>query len=252
MAIAVQVPLVPLFPGGVVSRGSSGRRAVALTFDADMTFYMRWLASQGRLPAADAAPVLDALARHDAPATLFLTGLWAEMYPDRVRALAANPRYELASHTYSHGAFRVPCYGLSWVPPAARTEEIVRAGAVIASAAGSAPRLLRFPGGCFSPQDQALAEALGYRVVLWDVISTDATSRSSESIANVVLGGARNGSIIVLHMTGLPSTYTARALDRIIPGLRAQGFELVTVSDLFRPLPLMPGVRARHGQAGFV
>jgi peptidoglycan/xylan/chitin deacetylase (PgdA/CDA1 family) len=222
---------------------------VALTFDADMTYHMRWLAGQGRLPAADAAPVLDALARHDVPATLFLTGLWAEMYPDRVRALAANPRYELASHTYSHGAFRLPCYGLSGVPPAARTEEIVRAGAVINSGAGRAPRLLRFPGGCYSPQDQALAEALGYRVIQWDVVSTDATSRSSEVIANAVLGGARNGSIIVLHMTGLPSTYTARALDRIIPGLRAQGFELVTVSDLFRPLPPLPAVRAVHTSA---
>lgn len=250
VAIAVAAPPAPLFPGGVVSRGSPGRPAVALTFDADMTYYMRWLALNGRLPAADASPVLDALTRHDVPATLFLTGLWAEMYPDRVRALAANPRYELANHTYSHGAFRVPCYGLGWVPPAARAGEIVRAGAVITRAAGIAPRLLRFPGGCYSPQDQALAEGLGYRVILWDVVSTDATSRSPELIANAVLTGARNGSIIVLHMTGLPSTYTAVALERIIPGLRARGFELVTVSDLFRPLPALPAVRAGRPGAG--
>jgi len=230
-------PMAPAYPAGVIHRGPADRRAVALTFDADMTPYMSGLAAQGRLPAADGGPVLDVLDRFDVRATLFLTGLWADMYPERVRQLAAHPRYELANHSYSHGAFLVPCYGLGLVPADRRAGEILRAGERIAALGAKPPQLFRFPGGCFGPPDQALAESLGYHVVQWDVISTDAVSRSPGPVAAAVLAGARNGSIVVMHMTGQASRYTAVALERIIPELRARGFELVTVSDLFRPSP---------------
>ncbi len=225
----------PAYPAGVISRGPADRRAVALTFDADMTPYMSSLAAQGRLPAADGAPVLDVLGRFDVRATLFLTGLWADLYPERVRALAANPRYELANHSYAHGAFRFPCYGLAPVPASRRADEILQAGERIAALSAKPPQLFRFPGGCFGPSDQALVESLGYHVVQWDVVSTDAVSRSPEPVAAAVLAGARNGSIVVMHMTGQASRYTAVALERIIPELRARGFELVAVSDLFQP-----------------
>lgn len=42
----------------------------------------------------------------DAPATFFLVGRLVEAAPDAFRRLLSNPRYEIASHTWSHMGFK--------------------------------------------------------------------------------------------------------------------------------------------------
>ncbi|MCG2660150.1 MAG: polysaccharide deacetylase family protein [Kiritimatiellae bacterium] len=53
---------------------------------------------------------LETIGRHlddfDAPATFFLVGQLVEAAPDAFRRVLANPRYEIASHTYSHMGFK--------------------------------------------------------------------------------------------------------------------------------------------------
>ena len=69
----------PLFPGfsfflPIISRGCSGRPAVALTFD------------DGPDPQTTAT-LLDLLARHGAPATFFVTGQKARLHPGLIQAI---------------------------------------------------------------------------------------------------------------------------------------------------------------------
>ena len=54
---------------------------------------------------------------------------------------------------------------------------------------------------------------------------------SGAQVAKSVLAGARNGSIVLLHMHGDGSA-ACEALPEIIAGLRGRGFELVKVSTL--------------------
>ena len=62
---------------------------------------------------------------------------------------------------------------------------------------------------------------------------------TSEQRATMILEHACDGAIILLHdMDG--NQYTVDALDLIIPGLLQQGYEFVTISDLFAQKKVIP------------
>ena len=204
---------------------------VALTFDADMTAGMLQQLRSGAVKSWYNAGVRQVLEENQVPATLFLTGLWAQAYPDVARDLAHDPLFEIGSHTYDHAAFRTPCYGLAQAGD--RPGEITQAAAQIQAVTGVAPRLLRFPGDCYDRSDVQLAAGLGYRVISGDVRGGDAFNLSAVSIAATVLGALKPGSIVLLHMHGGPNApMTAQALRLIIPAIRQRGLGFTTVSSL--------------------
>ena len=217
---------------GVILHGPRHRKEVALTFDADMTPYMR----RERISSYDPA-IVDALRETETRATVFVSGLWAEAYPDVLRSLADDPLFELANHTFSHAAFSGPCNGLPIAESSARKRsEVTDATAVIQSIAGVRTRYFRFPGDCYEASDVELVHSLGHRAVQWDVVGGDAFEADGSRVADSVLAGARPGSIVVLHLNGAPNApTTARALRSVIPGLRERGLHAVTVSELLAP-----------------
>jgi hypothetical protein len=84
------------------------------------------------------------LAAAHAGATFFLTGLWAQTYPDVIRALAANPADELENHSFDHAAWEPPCYGLRMVSgEGAKTAEVLDAARVIDTEAAIEPIFFR-------------------------------------------------------------------------------------------------------------
>jgi Polysaccharide deacetylase len=87
---------------------ATNQKIVALTFDADMTPGMLRELKNGKVASWYNEKVIAALRQQQAPATLFLTGLWIETYPDATKQLAADPLFELGNHSYSHGAFHPP------------------------------------------------------------------------------------------------------------------------------------------------
>ena len=96
----------------VVDHGPRTGARVALTFDADMTDAMSAsLRGRAGCSRTRTCAILDLLERERVPATFFLTGKWVERVPGRDPAdCAANPRFELANHTYGHAAFTADCY----------------------------------------------------------------------------------------------------------------------------------------------
>lgn len=77
-----------------------------------MTLKMRDELKSGRVASWYNANVIAVLQRENISATLFLTGLWIEAYPEITKQLSQNPLFELGNHSYSHDGFRSPCYGL--------------------------------------------------------------------------------------------------------------------------------------------
>ena len=74
----------------------------------------------------------------------------------------------------------------------------------------------------------------GRRTIMWDVEpDSDAkVASSSAAIVSHVMTRARPGSIILLHVM-YPSRRTSlEAVPGIVDGLRSQGYEFVTVSEL--------------------
>lgn len=232
----------------VISFGPRTVRAVALTFDADLTAYMGRELDTGKVRSFDNAAAIDELIRLRVPATFFLTGLWMLRYPAETRRLAGNPLFEVGTHSYEHRAFTPRCYGLGTLAPNAMAADIERAQRVLRRLDPHPSDLFRFPGGCFD--DTALKEVAAARVqiVEYDVAGGDAFSTSVSSIVRTTLRGARPGAIIVLHINGgNTAPKTALALPGIISGLRMAGYRLETVSELLHagvPQPAPVGASA--------
>jgi len=98
---------------------------------------------------------------------------------------------------------------------------------------GFTPKYFRFPGGCHSDQDLKIVQDAGLTVIGWDLASGDAFSTNTADIVKNVLSKAKNGSIIVFHLSGGHyAPKTAEALKSIIPALKKRGVEFVKISDL--------------------
>lgn len=135
--------------------------------------------------------VLDALADAQMPATFFVIGEQALRAPALVKRIAVEG-HALGNHTFSH---RHPW---TLTPRAARAQ--VRDGAqAVADVAGSAPRFFRPPHGrrraCMTEQ----AEALGERVVLWDVSAIDWGPLARVEAIAQRLDHVQSGDVVLMH-----------------------------------------------------
>ncbi|MGV9939732.1 polysaccharide deacetylase family protein [Streptomyces sp. NPDC003401] len=206
-------------------------RTVALTFDADMT------ADQGARAAAgehfDNPPLISALRTLRVPATVFMTGRWAEEYPAQARAIGRDPLFEVANHSYSHHAFTDDCYGLPTVGREAMRADVERAYAAFRAAGiPDAMPYFRFPGGCYDGRALRAVSGTGVTAVQWDVVSGDAFATDADAVAQQVLEGVRPGSVVVMHCTRSAAPVTERAVRAIVPELRRRGYRFVKVSEL--------------------
>ncbi|WP_318200720.1 polysaccharide deacetylase family protein [Streptomyces sp. SCL15-4] len=219
--------LTPVFEHGPRTRG----RTVALTFDADMT------ADQGPRAASgerfDNPGLIRALRELKVPATVFMTGRWAEQYPAEARDLGRDPRFEVANHSWSHYAFTGDCYGLPTVDAGRMRAEVEQAYASLRAAGVPHPMpYFRFPGGCYDQRALRALGGLGVTAVQWDVVSGDAFATDADAVARQVLDGVKPGSVVVLHCTRSAAPTTERVVRTVVPELRSRGYRFVKVSEL--------------------
>ncbi|RSM83635.1 polysaccharide deacetylase [Streptomyces sp. WAC 01325] len=206
-------------------------RTVALTFDADMTADQGPRAAQGER--FDNPGLIAALRELKVPATVFMTGRWAEEYPRQARSIGRDPLFEVASHSYSHYAFTDHCYGLPTIGEEGMRADVERAYAVFRKVGiRDAVPYFRFPGGCHDRRALEALTPVGVTAVQWDVVSGDAFATDAAAVAREVLNGVRPGSVVVLHCTRSAAPTTERVVRSIVPELRAKGFRLVKVSEL--------------------
>ncbi len=194
--------LTPVFEHGPRTRG----KTVALTFDADMT------ADQGPRAASgerfDNPGLIGALRALKVPATVFMTGRWAEQYPAEARDLGRDPQFEVANHSWSHHAFTADCYGLPTVPADGMRADVQRAYTSLREAGVPDPMpYFRFPGGCYDERALRALSGLGVTAVQWDVVSGDAFATDADA---VVRAGARRREA---RFGGRPALHPQRRPD---------------------------------------
>jgi len=202
----------PLF-GRVQRRLPSDDFVVALTFD------------DGPNPEATPA-ILDALGAEDVAATFFVLGRHADRWPEIVAREAAEG-HVIGNHGYHHRK-------LIWRSPTYVRDDIALGAAAIERAGAARPRLFRAPHGHRNPWVSPIARAEGQRTVGWTLGVWDTARPGSEVIADRVLRGTRPGSIVLLHDgdgydPAGDRMQTARALPRMIRGLRDRGYSFATL-----------------------
>ncbi|GAA2246139.1 polysaccharide deacetylase family protein [Streptomyces amakusaensis] len=241
-----QQAVTPVFKRGALPKDADGDefneysdesefegKTVALTFDADMT------ADQGRRALRgerfDNPTLVDALRELKVPSTVFMTGRWAEEYPDQARAIGADPLFEVANHSYSHYAFTSKCYGLPQVAKSRMLADVNRGFAAIRkSGARNVVPYFRFPGGCYDDGALRAIAPAGVTAVQWDVVGGDAFAGDPDAVAEQVLEEVKPGSVVVLHCTRSAAPVTEQALRTIVPALRDRGYRMVKVSELMK------------------
>ncbi|QTE01651.1 polysaccharide deacetylase family protein [Streptomyces cyanogenus] len=219
--------LTPVFEHGPRTRG----KTVALTFDADMT------ADQGPRAASgehfDNPGLIGALRELKVPATVFMTGRWADQYPAQARDLGRDPQFEVANHSWSHYAFTADCYGLPTVDADGMRADVQRAYTSLRKAGvPKAMPYFRFPGGCYDQRALRALSGLGVTAVQWDVVSGDAFATDADAVVRQVLDGVKPGSVVVMHCTRSAAPTTEQVVRRVVPELRERGYRFVKVSEL--------------------
>ncbi len=218
----------------VLEHGSRVKHRVALTFDADMTPAMYNLLQKGIIKSLYNEPVKQTLDREQVKATIFLTGLWAKAYPKQAYEIAHDPLFEIGNHSTSHFAFSKNCYKLPVLSDMDDKNDVLNAQKVIQETTGVTPKYFRFPGGCYDQYDLETIARLGLTIVHWDVVAEDGFNQNSGSIVQKVVSNVQNGSIVVFHIHG--GSYAPKtndALAKIIPILKRQGYQFVTISEMF-------------------
>jgi peptidoglycan/xylan/chitin deacetylase (PgdA/CDA1 family) len=221
--------LAPVFEHGP----RTGDKTVALTFDADMTANEGPRAARGER--FDNPQLIATLRALKVPATVFMTGRWAEEYAAQARAIGRDPLFEVANHSYSHFAFTANCYKLPTVTENRMRTEVERAYAAFYKAGvPAAMPYFRFPGGCYDQRALRAIRGAGVTAVQWDVVSGDAFAKDAAAVARQVLERTRPGSVVVMHCTRSAAPVTEQAVRTIVPELRRKGFRFVKVSELIR------------------
>ena len=203
----------PLF-GRVQRRLPNDEPLAALTFD------------DGPNPEATPA-ILDALGAEGVAATFFVLGRHADRWPAIVERTTAEG-HVIGNHGYHHRK-------LVWRSPSYVRDDILLGTAAIERAGAARPRLFRAPHGQRNPWVSPIARGAGQRTVGWTLGVWDTARPGPDVIAERVLRGTRPGSIVLLHDgdgydPAGDRMQTARALPRLIRGLRDRGYSFVTLT----------------------
>lgn len=167
--------------------------------------------------------VLPVLAENNVKATFFLSGPWAQRHPHLVRDIV-QAGHEIASHGHRHD-------NLSRFDRAYIANNLSTAHRILVEVSGQTPRFFRPPNGDYDDLVVTTARELGYETVIWSVDSLDWRNPGVEFIIDRVLKQAFRGAIILFHASDSAQA-THLALPRVITGLRAAGYSLVTLGEL--------------------
>ncbi len=208
--------LAPTFPN-CLWRGRSDRNQIALTFDDG--------------PHPEYTPqLLKVLERYDQVASFFCLGSCVRTNPEVVREISQRGHW-LGLHGYKHKSF--PSLSQDEV-----NKSLLETRAAIASVTDIEPDRLvdvRPPNGLFTPAILKQLENLGYRVVMWSLVSEDWRNPGIEVICDRVTNQIKNGANIVLHDGYYGGGKDIAAIvANLIPHLLDRGYQFVSINDFWQ------------------
>ncbi|MDD4866242.1 MAG: polysaccharide deacetylase family protein [Mycobacterium sp.] len=186
-------------------------KCVALTFDDG--------------PSPFDARLLQVLRDNDAKATFFLIGNKVAADPAGARRIA-DAGMEIGNHTWEHP-------NMATIPAQDIAGQFSRASDAITAATGRAPTLYRPAGGLSNEAVRQTAARYGLAEILWNVIPFDWINDSDTAATRYMLmTHIKPGSVVLFHDT---YSSTVDLVYQFIPVLKANGYHLVTVSELLGP-----------------
>jgi peptidoglycan/xylan/chitin deacetylase (PgdA/CDA1 family) len=214
--------------GYYYNHGPRNQRKVALTFD-----------DGPNKPSTE--NLLNALDELGVRGTFFCIGWQVKCHPDLVRRMYETG-HVVANHSMEHrrgGSLKI-----------SGGEHIDASEREIIEVIGRRPRLYRPPWGWLTPWEGQRLLQRGYAVIGWDVYTYDwkVPEVSGSVLAEGVYRDVKPGSIILMHDSNgiIPVSNKiemTRAVQELVPRLRAEGYEFVTVPELLGMPAYIPIIR---------
>ena len=204
----------------VISRGVRSGKAVALTFDdgpdPDVTL-----------------PLLSLLLRHGVPATFFVIGKKAQDHPELIREILLRG-HSVGNHSYRHDP-------LLMLRSSARLADDIALTQRLLADFGVRPLAFRPPVGITNPRLAGVLRALRLDCVTFSCRACDFGNRRIAGLARTILRRKAPGAIVLLHDVPPPGAGTIQTwigqVERIILGLKSEGYAILPLSDLIgRPV----------------
>lgn len=193
--------------------GDSAKKVIYLTFDCGYEN-------------GNTAPILDALKKHNVPATFFVVGHYLESAPELVKRMVAEG-HTVGNHTYHHpdmskisdaAAFRKEMDDVSCLYKELTGCEMVK--------------FYRPPQGKYSTANLQMAKDLGYQTFFWSLAyvdwNVDAQPSREEAIQKLT-SRIHPGAIVLLHNT---SKTNGEVLDELLSKWEEMGYTFEKLENM--------------------
>lgn len=165
--------------------------------------------------------ILSCLESNNAVATFFYQGAFISGREAKIKR-AYDIGCELGHHTWNHPV-------LTSLTDAQVSEQITKTNDAIYAACGHYPTVFR-PG--YGITNDKINASSAMPVIMWSVDTLDWKLRDGQKVfERVQKSGNLDGKIILMHSI---HDSTADATELIVPWLKSQGYQLVTVSELIK------------------
>ena len=192
--------------------GDSTEKVIYLTFDAGYEN-------------GNTQPILDALKKHNVPATFFVVGHYLESAPDLVKQMVADGHF-VGNHTYHH-------LDMSSIASKESFEKEMRdVETLFKEITGTelAP-FYRPPQGKYNTANLQMAKEMGYHTFFWSLAYVDwyqDQQPTREEAFKKLVGRIHPGAIVLLHST---SQTNGEILDELLSRWEEMGYTFRTLED---------------------
>lgn len=193
--------------------GSGDDKVIYLTFDCGFEN-------------GNTAPILDALKKHNAPATFFVVGHFLETAPDLVKRMVEEG-HTVGNHTYHHPDMS------SISDLASFQKEMDDTAALYQEITGQEmTKYYRPPQGKYSTENLKMAKGLGYHTFFWSLAYVDwnvDSQPTKEQAFDKLLPRIHPGAIVLLHST---SKTNGEIMDELLTKWEEMGYRFAPLSEL--------------------
>ncbi len=192
--------------------GNNAEKVIYLTFDAGYEN-------------GNTEPILDALKKHNVPATFFVVGHYLESAPELVKRMVSEGHF-VGNHTYHHLDMSSISSRESFEKEMKDVENKFRE-----ITGGELARFYRPPQGKYNTKNLEMAKDMGYHTFFWSLAYVDwyqDKQPTHDEALKKLVGRIHPGAIVLLHST---SKTNGEILDELLTKWEEMGYTFRTLED---------------------
>lgn len=163
--------------------------------------------------------MLEILNEENVKVTFFVGGIWATKNAEYLKKFNENG-HEIGNHGFNHKDHdKLSVDG--------NKQEISSTHSIVKSITNVEMTLFAPPSGAYNTTTLQVANALGYKTIMWTLDTIDWRDKDENLILSRATKKYQNGALILMH----PTEKTVEALPEIIKFYKDKGFNLTTVTQ---------------------